>query len=199
MSSAAVAARVRLGCEEMRSLVVRRGWEALDFLTAQNETLTKVVCSEGSLPETRCQIDAAEAGLVDLRLLDAFKSRSASVREAALQWGPVPGEQTVDRLLFCTDGSGEMTKGFPKVPISAGFGVVCFGSLGDEHFHFGSFWAPVICSSSQYANGIPSWGAQRPTAPVGEVSAAIAVLVFAREQGWNVPLRSSLTVGRLDK
>ena len=134
----------------------------------------------------------SEMGLVDFRNYDWIGRDSEGMRDAMAAWGPVPREVACDCICACTDGSATMTKKWPMRPIDAGFGAVLFARDLSGCWHFlGGLWAPVQAVQGikkQVHQQVPTFGALRPTSPVSEISAAIAVLTWARACARNIPV-----------
>ena len=94
-----------------------------------------------------------------------------------LAWTWLDDEVCIDNLIVYTDGAAELSAGWPRTPVTAGWGAVLFATgPGGELGLLGVCFAPVVVDP-----GAPGfWGAERPTAPVSEMLAVAVVLHMAR-------------------
>ena len=110
-----------------------------------------------------------------------FSSKPQRAIEAIWAWGAPPSDDDTfffDMLEVRTDGSAVLRKGWPVVPISAGWGALFVVVKPDRSWRFlGALWGPVdVNESSQYF-----LGATRPTIPVAEITAFTVVLMLLRQ------------------
>ena len=109
-----------------------------------------------------------------------FQQTSAGI-EDIWAWGAPPSDDDTfffDMLEVRTDGSAVLRKGWPVVPISAGWGALFVVVKPDRSWRFlGALWGPVdVNESSQYF-----LGATRPTIPIAELTASTVVLMLLRQ------------------
>ena len=74
------------------------------------------------------ELDVASLGLVDVRKFEQWRKYSLKVRGMIATWPDPPSRCEVVALVVFTDGSAEMSVGWPRVPATAGSGAVFFGT-----------------------------------------------------------------------
>jgi hypothetical protein len=83
------------------------------------------------------------------------------------------------RLELHTDGSAAMGAQWPAIPLSAGWGVVCFAVTPSQSRFLGALWWPVgVDADSPYY-----LRATKPTSPVAELTAIMVQLRLLRKVG----------------
>ena len=98
-----------------------------------------------------------------------------------------PSSQRTGQLCFCdleihTDGSAILGRGWPAIPLAAGWGALFCGILADGSKRLmGAMWGPVTAESSS----LYFLGAKRPTIPVAEASAITVALRLLRQSSFS--------------